>query len=321
VLGPSSESNRSRQVLTSLPVRAAVTVLVGTVVALQVDWAAGVDRLAGGDWGWFVAAVAIELVALAIGAWRWHLFLHGAGIEVPRTRSGRAYAVGAFSNNFLPTSFGGDAARAWIVARSGPRLVQAATSVVVDRATSLGCLVAIAWIAIGLDSAPVPNALELALLGITALGAASTGVVWIAVAQGGRLQSRLPPRLAGWGRSAAETVRQYIRSRDLLWKTLVLGLLYQLLVTIAIWFVARSIGLDLPFGLVAVTLPLVLTITALPVSIAGFGLREGGYAVLLAEAGVSTTDAAFLSLLATAALIISTLPGAVALASPGRPDA
>ena len=46
-----------------------------------------------------------------------------------------------FANNFLPTGFGGDAARALVIARAAPSTARAVASVVVDRFTALACLV------------------------------------------------------------------------------------------------------------------------------------------------------------------------------------
>ncbi len=65
---------------------------------------------------------------------------------------------------------------------------------------------------------------------------------------------------------------------------MVLGLGYQWLIVPSVWCAARTIGLELPYSLLAVTVPLVLVLTLLPVSVAGFGVREGGFAVLLGTA-------------------------------------
>ena len=83
------------------------------------------------------------------------------------------------------------------------------------------------------------------------------------------------------------------------------------------WCAARSIELELPFTLVAVTVPLVLVLTLVPVSVAGFGVREGGFAVLLGTAGVSATDATLLSLTTVVVMAVASLPGAVAIVAGG----
>ena len=80
-----------------------------------------------------------------------------------------------------------------------------------------------------------------------------------------------------------------------------------------LWLVAQSISLEIPFSVLAVVVPAVLVVTAIPFSLGGLGVREGSYVVLLHQAGVSTTDAALLSLLATLLFALASLPGAFAL--------
>jgi uncharacterized membrane protein YbhN (UPF0104 family) len=296
--------------------RAAVTLALLGVVALQVDWRVAAHRLGTGEWGWFAAAVGLLVAALGVGAMRWHVLLHGAGIGSALPRTLRAYSIGIFSNNFLPTSFGGDAARAWIVGRSGPRLVRALTSVAVDRMSGLACLVLVGWVALAFDPGDVPRSLTFGLLAATAAGTIAAGVLVLAFRGGRGLARRLPRRVRAWGRESHDTLAAYARDRRLVWTTLALGVAFQALTVTAVWFLARSIELDLAFGLVAVTVPLVLVVTLVPISIAGFGLREGGFVVLLAKAGVGATDATLLSLLSVAALAVSSLPGALALLLP-----
>jgi uncharacterized membrane protein YbhN (UPF0104 family) len=306
-----------RRAARSLPLRAAITLALLGVVALQIDWGAVDDRLAEGEWGWFTAAVALLLAVLVIGALRWHLLLEATGIDTSAARTLRAYAIGVFSNNFLPTSFGGDAARALIVAGGRDRLVSALTSVVVDRMSALASLIAVAWVALAASPGDVPRSLALGLLAATAAGAAAVGLLALAIRRRGRLARRLPERLRRWAGEAHATFRAYTRNRRLVAAVLALGLLFQALTTTAVWFLAKALELDLAFALVAVTVPLVLVITLMPISVAGFGVREGGFVVLLGEAGVGATDATLLSLLSVAALALSSLPGALALLLPG----
>ena len=96
-------------------------------------------------------------------------------------------------------------------------------------------------------------------------------------------------------------------------RTLAIGLGFQGLVVLAAWLIARSFELDLAFSTLAVMLAPVLIVSVLPISIGGFGVREGSYVVLLSYAGISSTDAALLSLLTAAAFAIASLPGGLAL--------
>ena len=308
-----------RRAARSLWFRALVTLSLLALVAAQIDWDAAGERLAEGDWSWFAAAVAALVVALVVGAVRWHLLLAAAGVEGGWLQTLRAYAIGVFSNNFLPTSFGGDAARAWIVGRSGHRLVRAATSVVVDRVSALVCLVIVAWAVVALDPGTVPDSLLAALLVTTGAGLGALVIGAVAMRAGGGLARRLPQRVRSGARTARDTLADYGRSPRLFLSAFSLGVVFQTLTITAVWLLAKAIEVDLAFTVAAVAVPLVLVITIVPVSIAGFGVREGGFVVLLAEADIDATDATLLSLLSVVALAVSSLPGALAMVLPGDP--
>jgi uncharacterized protein (TIRG00374 family) len=280
----------------------------------MVDWSAAADRLAEGSWGWFVAAVLVLFVSQLIAAVRWRLLLSGADLERPLPLVIRAYLVGVFANNFLPTSVGGDFTRAWLLARSGSPLVRALLSVFVDRFMAFWCLVAVAWIALAADPGAVPGSLALALLTATVVGVLASGVLlWLSMRGGRALARRLPERVLGWARETRQTLRLYGTQPRMLAAVVLLGLVFQGLAMLAVWMVARAIDLEIPFSLLAVVAPLVLLVTLIPISIAGFGVREGGMVLLLGAADYGATDATLLSLVGTAALVISSLPGAVAM--------
>jgi hypothetical protein len=62
---------------------------------------------------------------------------------------------------------------------------------------------------------------------------------------------------------------------------------------------------------------LVTVVTLIPISIGGFGVREGSYVVLLAGASIAATDATLISVLSVATLFLASLPGAFMLARGG----
>jgi uncharacterized protein (TIRG00374 family) len=298
----------------SIWVRALITAALLGLVATQVDWSAAADRLSEGSWGWFAAAVVTLFASQLIAAWRWRILLDGAGLARPLLSVVRAYLIGALANNFLPTAFGGDLARAWLLARPGPPLVRALLSVLVDRFTAFWALIALAWITVPFDAGSVPASLVTALLALTVGGLAASGLIlWFALRRGGGLAARLPGRLLDWAREARATLRLYGRRPKVLGLAALLGLAFQVLVVLAMWQVARAIDLQPSLSLLAVVAPLVLAITLVPISIAGFGVREGGMVLLLGAAGYGATEATLFSLMCVAALAVSSLPGAAAI--------
>lgn len=315
-----TESHRWRRLaatVTSLPFRVLVTAVLLAVIAVSIDWGQVADRLESGSWEWFAGAVGVLMVATIVGGIRWHFLLVAAGLPVSRVEAVRAYWIAVFANNFLPTGFGGDAARTLIVARGGPALSRTITSVIVDRISSIGCLILVGLLVLAISSAPVPGEL-VALLAAVAAGAVVGVIVIALLLRARRLARFIPDRVKPWAREMRATLLRYERDIRLIALVLGFGIAFQVLVVLAGWMMARSIDLDISYTLMSVVLPLVLVVTLFPVSIAGFGVREGGFVVLLATAGISSADATLFSLLTYAGLALSSTPGGLAMLTRGE---
>jgi len=251
------------------------------------------------------------------------MLLAPAQLSIGLARATRVYVVGAFSNTFLPTGFGGDAVRAVLIARPGPPLVRALVSVLTDRASALATSVLLAWVAVVVEPQAIPEQLVVVLAVVSGAGALA-GALAVVLARRGRVASFLPELLRGWATAVLELLATYSRDRPLILRLLIYGLVYQALVVLALWLLSEAIDAEISAAVLAVVTPLVLIATLLPISIAGFGVREGAFVALLGEVGVSSTEATLLSLLSVAAFTVAALPGAAALIAgdlrPPRPE-
>jgi uncharacterized protein (TIRG00374 family) len=305
-------AQRAWRILTSLPTRVLITVGLIAIVALTIDWPALGDAIAGASWGWFGVAVGLIVCSFLVASVRWRLLLVVAEVPASIRRTVRAYLAGAFANNLLPTGFGGDALRAWMVSGASLPFARSLTSVAVDRATALACGIGLAWVGVAVDREELGAAQLAPLALVTAAGAIALLVALVALSRGG-LGRYVPQRARPWVGEIAGTLRTYLADRPLVVLVLVLGFAFQLLTLAAIWALGEALGLDLAPALIAVVVPLILIATALPISIGGFGVREGSYVALLADAGVSASEATLLSLLSAAAMAIASLPGGLLL--------
>ena len=73
------------------------------------------------------------------------------------------------------------------------------------------------------------------------------------------------------------------------------GLAVQGLNVAVVWLIAENVGITVGFTECLVIVPTVLLVSAVPVSIAGWGVREGAMVVGFSYIGMSTADAIFLS--------------------------
>lgn len=318
---PTHDTGRTRtmvqQALGSVWLRALVTVVLLGVVALNVDWSRMEDRVAHGRPAFFLAAVALIVTTLGVGVVRWQLLLRAAGITVSAIDAVRVYAISTFSSTFLPTSMGGDVARALLVVRRGPRLTPVGVSIAVDRFGGLVGLLGVAWLALAVDSGAAPSDV-IAFLGWVTLAfvVGTAAATWLLL-HSQAVRRLVPARLRDLAARSRGVLRTYAADRRLLLEVTGLSLVFQALVSLSIVALARSIDVDVDYPTAALTLTLMTLATMVPLSIGGFGVREASYVVILGPAGVSTTDATLISLLTVVTLFVASLPGAVLLAQRG----
>jgi glycosyltransferase 2 family protein len=303
-----------RRLAGSVWIRALVSAGLLALVSSQIDFGKVSGKLSTGRWDIFALAVACVFVSFLVAGVRWQVFLTAAGVERHTRETVRAYLIGAFTNNFLPSQFGGDATRAWIIGAPGNR-IRAVATVLVDRLTALVCLVFAAWLAYLVNPRPVPASL-VAALGVASAGL-TAGVLLAWVVLGGAVRSGR--RIGGIARETLVASAACLGRVRVISRGLVLGCIFQALVLLAVWLCARAISLGAPFSVLAVSVPTVLILSALPLSIGGFGVREGSFVLLLGRAGISSSDATVLSLLTAAAFALASLPGAAMLLRPGSP--
>jgi uncharacterized membrane protein YbhN (UPF0104 family) len=307
-----------RKTVESLPFRIAVTLTLLALVATHINWGRLEGRLRHGHPLYFVAAVGLVLAALTIGAFRWRILLDRAGIHLGIGSLARVYAVATFSGTFLPTSVGGDVTRALLVTRRGALLARVVMTILVDRLGGLFGLLGMAWIAFSLQSTSVPDGAQIFLAWVTAAVVAGSLLLLVAVFRGPRLvRALVPERLMLLARDSRTLLHGYATAPRMLGTVLLCSLLYQALISLQLLMLARAIDVHLPFATAAVTLTLVTVVTLIPISIGGFGVREGTYVVLLGAASIGATDATLISLMSVASLFIASLPGAFLLARKG----
>jgi len=294
----------------SVWVRTGVTLALLAIVASQLDWSQIATSLREGQPLDFVFAVGLVVLALVAGAWRWHALLGGAGVPVGVGRLARIYAVSTFSATFLPTTAGGDVTRALLVTR-GPALRRVAVSIVVDRAGGLAGMIGIAWLALALEPGSVPGHADAILIWTTlVLAVAGAVVVSVALRGGTALRRFVPDKLLSMARDSRDVVRAYGSSPTLLGLWLSLSVLYQGLIAFQLVMLGRAIDVELSFATAAIALTFVTLVTLVPISIGGFGVREGSYVVLLGSVSIAASDATLISVLSVATLLIASLPGA-----------
>jgi glycosyltransferase 2 family protein len=253
------------------------------------------------------AGMAALLATSPFSALRWHIVMAAETTSPGPWSLLKIVLVGLFFNQALPSGVGGDAVRAWRCHRLGIGVAAAIRSLVLDRVS--GYVVMVVLFAAGL---PVllhilPDARQRYGV-VVLLGTALCGLLALF------LIDYLPRRLLRFRLIAELAVLSSVGRRLFArpaWSVAVVGLSIATvgLSILASMLVADSLGVNLPFSSWIVIVPPVSLIQLVPVSLAGWGVRELGFIVVLAGFGIPAEAALAASLLVGLCMIVVGLPG------------
>lgn len=245
------------------------------------------QALAKADPLWLVPAFFCFGLVLVCGAFRWQLLMRVQGISLSWFRVWQLVMIGMFYNLFLPGGTGGDLVKIFYAVREVPRSKSAVfLSVVVDRLTGMFALILVSSGVFlvffkELTALPMVRAFTLAVCVIFAL--TLTLVIIGLIVDRFHLASRIPSGMPGHA-AILDTARAFaIYARD--WKAVTAAVLISLPLNLFIFagaiFAASAFpGNPGPAAMTSV-IPVVNTISALPISLAGIGVREKLFSSML----------------------------------------
>jgi uncharacterized protein (TIRG00374 family) len=247
------------------------------------------------DWCWMLASVAAAGVCEFFGVLRWQLFLRMLRIEVPIKEITRLFFIGAFFNQFLPGTTGGDVIRVIFLMQDHPEhKTEGLLSVAVDRLLAVLVLVFMglllawtrgAWFA---HSFSVGNLMKWFAIALFVMGAA---LIASFLLTSRHMVARLPRKLP---------FRKQIIKLSNIWQLCIenrrealLGTLYTVPMLLAYFmafaFAARAFVPEATmkfwslFGDMLSVMPLVTAVSSLPISLNGIGVREALFSEILTD--------------------------------------
>jgi len=269
-------------------------------------------------------AMLVYLVTQGFSAVRWTALARPLGIKTPFKAMLRYYLIGMFFNLFAPGTVGGDVSRVYYLVRDedmraqghSVTTVHATMSVLMDRAIGMVVLV---WLGTaGLLLFPdyaVPHTARVA-----------TFLLSVGLLLGALITPLLRRLLPEDGHHLLVKLRLMFRSYRTHWRALLEAALLSLVVhLIQAWMhvlMGRALDLNVPYSFAIIVYPLVGTFAAIPISLNGLGLREGGYIFLLAVIGIGNEKGIAFGLLLFLVVALDSLIGGLVflLQQSPRPD-
>lgn len=293
----------------AIAAKAAISILLIWYLLDRVDVSKVVARARTLDFSEAALCLAVLVVQTGLVTLRWWFVARITDTVLSLSAALRILVIGMFFNQTLPSSVGGDAVRVWLVTREGVSLGKAVNVVLCDRVFAVIVLV-------GIIGATLPaiytrvsdDATRTALAALVGCGAAGLAVFLVA-------GEKIAHLLRHWrvtrpfGDLASDFRRLFTRTAAIV--PLVISVVVHLLTVLAVMLLAWGLDLQAGFFDGLMIVPTVLLLTTLPISVAGWGVREGAMVAGFGLVGVPADGALALSVLFGLATIVVSLPGGI----------
>jgi len=264
--------------------------------------------------GWLIASVFIPLVVVpSIVVNRWKLFLFFSGIKESFFELYKITHVSQFWGLLLPSSSGFIAIKMYLISKKHPdKSAEAGSTVVLEKGLGF-IMLSVLGILGTFTASSIPN-VEYMRLTIISIFLILLAVAWIAMNK--RLYegtTKLLSRIRVMPRVFSYLARLHRSMTEFPMKAMVasipLILMFQLATILNVYILFRAMGSPIPFYQHLAIMPLIYIIALVPVSISGFGIREGGFVYFYGQLGVDPSTAFAVSIVNY--LILGLIPATI----------
>lgn len=283
--------------------KAGVSVAALWLVLRNVDTAAMVEVVRSAEPADVGVVIAVYLIGQALTAWRWRVIASRVGFVEPLADFVRYYYVGMFFNLFGPSTLGGDVVRALYLGASAGRRAVALHTVFFDRLSGLVMLVFVAVAAIamfGRFGLPWP------MIALVVASGVGMGAGWFMLPALARRFLSADGRV---NRMLERDLKPFWNDRQLLVRTAVISVFFHVMQASSLILLGEALSMHVDWRYYFIFHPLVSVLSAVPVSIAGLGIREAGYVWFLQRQGVPGDTAMAFGVLWFVVLLASSAVG------------
>jgi uncharacterized membrane protein YbhN (UPF0104 family) len=285
------------------------------------------DGLRAVTWQAVVAAVTLTALTTVCSAWRWRVVARALGVGIGLPGAVGAYYRSLFLNSVLVGGVLGDVHRAVTHGRRAGDVARGLRAVAWERLCGQVIQAVVTAVVLLTLASPVRPALPYVLAGIAGIAGCAALVV-LGAARHGR------SRLALAARAVSADLRHVLLAPDV-WPQVTLASVLVVAGHTATFVVAaRVAGTTAPLGELIALLMVVQTAVVIPLSIGGYGLREGAAAWAFGAAGLGAATGVTVTILYAVIMLAAVAPGAGLLlrdavrrrhdpgppGEPGRPD-
>jgi uncharacterized protein (TIRG00374 family) len=305
-----------------------LTISLALLAALfaSVDWQSALVVLLKADATLLLVATIVLSTNMLISTWKWVILLTSRDVHCSFGEALRAYWIGSFFSNYLPTNVGGDVVRLFWMRHHG-RTAAVAASIAVERLTGLVVVALLSALALAnrgeyFGPPALRYALWAAIGGVAAIiaGIGAGASPFAALLQRGARRPGKPARLCAKLAKLIEAVGGYRDHVGSVVAALGLSCAFYAVLVLTSCLVLRSVGAAVPLSEVVYIVPVVTLLSAVPVAVNGIGVTESASVLFYVRVGFPANALVAAALLRRVVSLIVSLVGAVFwLLDPRRP--
>ena len=231
----------------------------------------------------FILSIMIYILSIYVSTMRWRLLLPN---EFKKKRLFSFYMIGAFFNTFLTGVIGGDAVKTYYLYKEINSGSISLSSVFMDRYIGFVSLMIMGLAAYIIGFNYLKGSIVEWLLPAIILAFLIGSLVVFGLRFGKKI--RVLSQFYGH-------FDNYRNQRTLLAKTFFLSLIVQILNIISIYVITLGLGQHISLIYFFIFFPVITTISTVPISISGLGVREGAFVLLFGLVGIKPEMATAMS--------------------------
>jgi uncharacterized membrane protein YbhN (UPF0104 family) len=255
-----------------LAIKTGISLGLIVIVCWKLDFASLWEKLRQLSGGLILSVVLMFAVQTYVAAGRWWVILRHHHLGIRLATVVRICLIGAFFNQLLPSSIGGDVARAWYVYRNGSSKTISIITVLSDRIYGMAMLafLGIIFFPILVHFSVSHDALIVVGVVVMVASSALIGAFWLDCLPGWMRRWAIIRHLGALS-EATRAVTADIRAMAPL---LGLSFLIHAITILAIVVLLGKIAPQVNLLLCAALVPVIMLMAMVPISIAGWGVRE-----------------------------------------------
>lgn len=270
-----------------------------------------------------LAALLVAFGDRILMAYKWNILLKAKGIDLSLVNVTGTYLITTFLGLFLPATVGGDALRAYAIAKDGHKGSDVVSSIIIERAGGFMALFLFVLASITLSIFVFGQSFFAGIWRLfwlfLVLFVVLVAMIFLSLnetvlRQLGRLSEKWPVKIREHKivRKLEDVYRSYRGFQENKVEVglfLLLSLAENLFPLFWTYFLSLAFHIEIPLLYFFILIPIVLVLVRLPISLDGFGIQEGAFVYFLALIGIMKPEALLLGLVSHILAIFSVLPG------------